>query len=110
MVAAGSDGNAMAASGHRRHRGNGNNNLDAFTDAAGRLRLNRGHADFRDSGAIMVGAAESPVVGGNAHDRAAFSNFGSPIDCYGWAENATTCGYGDLSPGAAIDASYTGNV
>jgi hypothetical protein len=56
----------------------------------------------------MVGAAESPVVGGNAHDRANFSNFGSRIDCYGWGENVTTCGYGDLSLGAAIDASYTG--
>lgn len=87
--------------------GNGNNDLDAFTDAAGRFRLRRGHADFRDSGAIMVGAAESPVVGGNAHDRANFSNFGSRIDCYGWGRNVTTCGYGDLTPGAAIDASYT---
>ncbi len=88
--------------------GNGNNDLDAFTDAAGRFRLRRGHTDFQDSGAIMVGAAESPVVGGNAHDRANFSNYGSRIDCYGWGRNVTTCGYGDLSPGAAIDASYTG--
>lgn len=88
--------------------GNGDNDLDAYTDAAGRFRLRRGHADFRDSGAIMVGAAESPVVGGNAHDRANFSNFGSRIDCYGWGRNVTTCGYGDLTPGAAIDASYTG--
>jgi hypothetical protein len=89
--------------------GNGNNDLDAFIDAAGRFRLRRGHADFRDSGAIMVGAAESPVVGGNAHDRASFSNFGSRVDCYGWGENVTTCGYGDLSAGAPIDASYTGS-
>lgn len=87
--------------------GNGSNDLDAFTDAAGRFRLRRGHVDFRDSGAIMVGAALSPVVGGNAHNRAGFSNFGGRIDCYGWGENVTSCGYGDLSPGAAIDASYT---
>lgn len=87
--------------------GNGAVNLDNWTDAGGAFRLRRGHADFRDSGAIMVGAAESPVVGGNSHDRADFSNFGNRIDCYGWGRNVTTCGYGDLSPGAAIDASYT---
>ena len=87
--------------------GNGNNDLDAWTDGAGRFRLRRGHADFRDSGAIMVGAALSPLVNGNSHARAGFSNFGSRIDCYGWGENVTTCGYGDLTPMAGIDASYT---
>lgn len=87
--------------------GNGSNDLDNFTDATGRFRLRRGHVDFRDSGALMVGAALSPVVGGTSHTRAGFSNFGSRIDCYGWGENVTTCGYGDLNPTAAIDASYT---
>jgi len=88
--------------------GNGGMDLDAWTDAAGRFRLRRGHADFRDSGAIMVGAALSPLVGGNSHARANFSNFGARIDCYGWGENVTTAGYGDLSPTAGLDASYTG--
>ena len=88
--------------------GNGNMDLDAWTDGAGRFRLRRGHTDFRDSGAIVVGAALSPVVGGNAHDRAGFSNFGSRVDCYGWGENVTSCGYGDLTPMAGLDASYTG--
>ncbi len=87
--------------------GNGGNDLDAWMDGAGRFRLRRGHADFRDSGAIMVGAARSALVNGNSHARAGFSNFGSRIDCYGWGENVTTCGYGDLTPMAAIDASYT---
>ncbi len=88
--------------------GNGANDLDAWADGSGRFRLRRGHPDFRDSGAIMTGAALSGVVGGTSHTRAGFSNFGSRVDCYGWGENVTTCGYGDLSPGAGIDASYTG--
>ena len=87
--------------------GNGNNDLDAWTDGAGHLVLRRGHPDFRDSGAIIVGAAGSAVVSGTTHDRASFSNFGSRVDCYGWGENVTSCGYGDLTPGAGIDASYT---
>ena len=87
--------------------GNGGNDLDNWTDAAGRFRLRRGHPDFRDSGAIMTGAARSAVVGGTSHARIGFSNFGSRIDCYGWGENVTTCGYGDLTPMAGIDASYT---
>ncbi len=62
--------------------GNGNNDLDAWTDGSGRFRLRRGHVDFRDSGAIMVGAARSAVVGGTAHDRAGFSNFGSRIEAW----------------------------
>ena len=87
--------------------GNGSNNLDLWTDPAGRFRLRRGHPDFRDSGAIMVGASRSAVVGGTAHERAGFSNFGNRVDCYGWGENVITCGYGDLTPGAGSDADYT---
>jgi hypothetical protein len=41
--------------------GNGGHDLDTFVNAANRRVLNRGHADFRDSGAIMVGAAASTV-------------------------------------------------
>ena len=87
--------------------GNGATDLDAWTDPMGRFRMRRGHADFRDSGSIMVGASLSPVVGGVSHTRASFSNFGSRVDCYAWGENVTTCGYGDLTPGASADADYT---
>ncbi|MDX1589731.1 MAG: S8 family peptidase [Oleiphilaceae bacterium] len=84
--------------------GNGSNNLDTLTDAGGNQFLNRGSADFRDSGAIMVGAALSALP----HDRAGFSNFGSRIDCYGWGNNITTCGYGDLDDGGGDnDRTYT---
>lgn len=86
--------------------GNGGADLDAWTDPMGRFRLRRGHADFRDSGTIMVGASRSAVVAG-AHARWPSSNFGSRIDCYAWGENVTTCGYGDLTPSAGSDADYT---
>lgn len=83
--------------------GNGNMNLDAWT-FMGATILNRTSPAFRDSGAIMVGAALSPLP----HDRAGFSNFGTRIDCYGWGENVTTAGYGDLTPAGTPDNStYT---
>lgn len=78
--------------------GNGNVDLDAYMDG-GLQVLNRASADFRDSGAIMVGAAEAPLP----HDRANFSCFGSRIDCYGWGESIVTCGYGDLDDGGGDD-------
>ncbi|MGQ0569977.1 MAG: S8 family peptidase [Armatimonadota bacterium] len=88
--------------------GNGDNDLDTYTDGGDQV-LNRGSADFRDSGAIMVGAAESAVP----HNRIATvnwgwgSNYGSRIDCYGWGQNVTTCGYGDLADGGTPQTEYT---
>jgi serine protease len=79
--------------------GNGNNNLDALTDGGGFQFLNRASGDFRDSGAIMVGAALSALP----HNRAVFSSFGSRVDCYGWGTNVATCGYGDLDDGDGDD-------
>jgi hypothetical protein len=75
--------------------GNGSFDLDSYTDGGGNFVLNRGSADFRESGAIMVGAALSPLP----HNRANFSNFGSRVDCYAWGENVVTAGYGDLDNG-----------
>lgn len=84
--------------------GNGGMDLDAYTDGSGNRILNRGDPAFRESGAVMVGAAESPTP----HDRATFSNYGSRIDCYGWGEDVVTCGYGDLDGGGGnIDRTYT---
>jgi len=70
--------------------GNGSHDLDTFVDSANRQRLNRGSGDFRDSGAIIVGAASSTTP----HTRLSFSNFGSRIDCFGWGENIVTTGDG----------------
>jgi hypothetical protein len=70
--------------------GNGANDLDAFKDANGKTILKRGSPDFRDSGAILVGAASSTAP----HSRLSFSNYGSRIDCFAWGENISTCGDG----------------
>ena len=48
--------------------------------------LNRNSPDFKDSGAIMVGAGSSTVP----HKRLWFSNYGSRLDVYGWGENVDT--------------------
>lgn len=77
--------------------GNGATDLDAWVDSAGRHTLDRNSNDFRDSGAILVGAASSTAP----HARLGFSNYGSRIDCYAWGENIDT-----LS--GASTASYTG--
>lgn len=74
---------------------NGNTDLDIWLDSGGFARLNRGSADFVDSGALMVGACVSAVP----HERWWASNYGSRIDCFAWGENVTTCGYGDLDNG-----------
>lgn len=91
--------------------GNRNADLDAYTSPSGDSILNRGSADFRESGAIMVGSAASAVP----HERyvgcgvGCGSNYGSRIDCYGWGQNITTAGYGDLDAGTGDDSSYTDN-
>ncbi|SCX79381.1 choice-of-anchor D domain-containing protein [Nitrosospira sp. Nsp13] len=84
--------------------GNGSFDLDSYTDGGGNFVLNRGSADFKESGAIVVGAALSPLP----HNRANFSNFGSRVDCYAWGENVVTAGYGDLDNGGGDnDKTYT---
>ena len=70
--------------------GYGWNNLYAFQDVNGRIFLNCSSPDFRESGAIIVGAASSAA----SHGRSSFSNFGSRIDCYAWGENIQTTGDG----------------
>ncbi|HEX8113038.1 MAG TPA: S8 family peptidase [Kofleriaceae bacterium] len=70
--------------------GNGSQNLDNFTDGGGNHVLRRGDPAFKDSGAIMVGAASSSAP----HARLGFSNYGSRIDCYAWGENIDTTGDG----------------
>jgi hypothetical protein len=60
---------------------NGGVDLDAFRDADGKFVFNTGHADFRDSGAILVGAANSVD-----RSRECTSNFGSRLDCFAWGD------------------------
>lgn len=65
---------------------NGGYDLDAYVNLAGKRIFDRASLDFRDSGAIMVGAASSA----SPHVRLGFSNFGTRIDCYAWGENIDT--------------------
>jgi serine protease len=81
--------------------GNGNNDLDAWTDLMGRHLLNRTSGDFQDSGAILVGAGQAA----SPHNRSSFSNYGSRVDCYGWGDSIVSAGYGDLA--GAGNTSYT---
>lgn len=66
--------------------GNGGNDLDTVTDGSGNNVFDRTSADFRDSGAIMVGAADSSAP----HQPMWFTNFGNRIDCYAWGEDVET--------------------
>ena len=84
--------------------GNGGIDLDNSLDAAGQRRMDRASAEFRDSGAILVGAASSSTP----HERLPESNVGSRIDCYAWGENIVSAGYGDLNPGQVNKKTYTG--
>ncbi len=67
--------------------GNGSNNLDSITNFAGLQVLDPASPDFRDSGAIIVGAATS----GTPHVPMSFTSFGNRVDCYAWGENVQTC-------------------
>ncbi len=66
--------------------GNGGVDLDTVVNPAAEQIFNRASADFRDSGAIIVGAASSAAP----HTRLGFSCYGSRIDCYGWGQNVNT--------------------
>jgi serine protease len=65
---------------------NGGYNLNTYVNAGGKRIFDRTSADFRDSGAIMVGAGSSVTP----HARLSFSNFGNRIDCYAWGEGIDT--------------------
>jgi len=52
--------------------------------------LDPGSPDFRDSGAILVGAATAR----SPHSRIAGSTYGRRIDCFAWGEHVVTTGDG----------------
>lgn len=73
--------------------GNGDNDLDPYTNLAGLQIFNRSSTtSFRDSGAIMVGSCSAPASTYQPHQRKMggagnASNYGSRIDVYAWGEN-----------------------
>lgn len=66
--------------------GNGEADLDALTDASGERSLDRASGGFRDSGALLVGAALAELP----HRRMGASSYGSRVDCYGWGDRVFT--------------------
>lgn len=81
---------------------NGGNDLDAYANLAGKNIFDRSSVDFRDSGAVMVGAGSST----SPHYRLFLSNYGSRIDCYAWGENVDTTYTND--PAGNNNTLYTG--
>ena len=86
--------------------GNGSVDLDAFQTTGEKRILNRASSDFRDSGAIMVGAARSAAP----HARSGFSNFGGRIDCFGWGDSIETCGDGAKGTSSTAYTSFFGGT
>lgn len=77
---------------------NGHMNLDAVQNG----RFQRGHANFADSGAIMVGGAR--------HNQRTWigSSYGSRIDVQGWYDwSVATTGYGDIHGSHGSNDAYT---
>lgn len=82
--------------------------------------LNLRNANFKDSGAIMVGAAfmasiaevaSAALAGVIVIPRSRRENYGTRIDCYAWDNNISTTGYDDdagLSLGQTHTTSYVG--
>jgi hypothetical protein len=69
--------------------GNSGRDLDAYATLAGGKRIfNRASADFRDSGALIVGAASAAAP--HARTSAIGSSFGSRVDFYAWGESIVT--------------------
>jgi len=83
--------------------GNGGFDLDRLARTEDGRSFHRQHIDFRDSGAIMVGAARAAAP----HNRAPFSNHGSRIDCFGWGDSVVAAGYGDYLGGDGDREIYT---
>lgn len=67
--------------------GNGQSSLDGQPNTIGQQTLNPSSADFRDSGAILVGAAD-PI--GSQANRWVSSNFGARVNCFAWGANVAT--------------------
>lgn len=72
--------------------GNGYSNLDD-PKYNGAFDLSK-----RDSGCILVGAADSPKSS-RARQRSDFSDYGSRVDAFGYGEDVVSSGYGDLFSG-----------
>ena len=78
--------------------GNGNADLDRYVNEEGERVLSRRHPQFRDSGALMVGAARAELPHNRLSGRIGVgSNYGSRLDCFAHGDRVVTTGYGDMN-------------
>lgn len=64
---------------------NGTIDLDSYRDPDRKMIFKKGHAEFRDSGAILVAAARKVDYG-----RDPSTNYGSRVDCFAWGNGIVT--------------------
>jgi len=77
------------------------NDLDNFV-LKGRKIFDSNSVEFRDSGAIIVGACSDELP----HQRSYFSNYGNRVNCFAYGQNVSTAGYYPRSSGIAVNT-YT---
>jgi hypothetical protein len=93
--------------------GNGGIDLDTFI-VGGKQILNRdNHADFKDSGAIVVGAATSTyphsrLLPSPSKPHLLPSNYGSRVDCYAWGEKVATTANNSLTDKTSYTTNFAG--
>jgi len=83
---------------------NGSVNLDTYQDWNGKYILNKNSPDFKDSGAILVGAGSADVP----HERLYFSSYGNRIDSFGFGHSVHTLSATDLSSTTGYTTSFSG--
>ncbi|MBH5318412.1 fibronectin type III domain-containing protein [Paenibacillus sp. GSMTC-2017] len=83
---------------------NGSVDLDTYQDHNGKYILNVNSPDYRDSGAILVGAASSA----SPHERMYYSSYGSRIDSFGYGENVHTLSAVDLNSTTGYTSYFSG--
>ncbi len=66
--------------------GNGQVDLDTWLDASGNRSLDPADASYKDSGAILVGAANGP----NSRVRWSVTNYGERVNCFAWGTQVQT--------------------
>lgn len=71
--------------------GNGGADLDDDTQFWGGI-FKVGHAEFEDSGAIMVGGSAPPNHNQRFGTLGDGTNYGSRVNCFAWGANVHTCG------------------
>ncbi len=81
--------------------GNGAENLDH------RAYQRKFDPNFRDSGAILVGAGAPDAPGFKNLSRLDFSNYGKRVNVQGWGRRVATLDYGDLQGCDAKHRKYT---